>query len=331
MRVLVLGGTVFLGKAVAAEAVRRGHEVVCAARGTSGTVPEGATLVAIDRDAPDGLAPLRGERFDAVVDVATMSVNWVREALRELGDNAGHWTFVSTCSVYADQGTPGQTVDSPLLPPLEDDTEIEERGAKYGGIKVSSERAVRDALGDKAFIVRAGLICGPGDLSDRFGYWPARISQGGRVLVPDTADQPTQIIDARDLAAWILTAAERGVTGTFDGSSPARPLGEFLAEIAEAVAPEGTELVPMTKEELVEAEVQGWVGPRSLPVWVMSIEGYEAMMDRDAGPSLAAGLTVRPLAETARDSLAYERELGLDRERRAGLTLEEEAKLLAAQ
>ncbi|MFI9006942.1 NAD-dependent epimerase/dehydratase family protein [Actinosynnema sp. NPDC053489] len=319
MRILVLGGTVFLGKATAAEAVRRGHEVVCAARGESGAVPGGAVLVPVDRDVD--LGPLAGRHFDAVVDVARMSVTWVRRALAAV--TADHWTFVSSASVYADHSTPGGTA---TLDPVEDDPAAPMTPERYGAVKVASEHAVLDAVGDRAFIVRAGLINGPGDPTDRFGYWPNRLSRGGRVAVPDAPDQPVQHVDVRDLAAWVVDAAERRTTGTFDAVGPANPLSLVLGEIAGAVAPPGTVLVRVPEAVLQRHGVEPWVGPRSLPLWLPPT--HRAMMFRDAGPALAAGLRVRPTAETALDALAHERALGPDRPRRAGLPPEAEDALL---
>src|SRR5204863_1392417 len=135
------------------------------------------------------------ERFDAVVDVAKISYPWVERALDVLGDNAGHWTFVSSISAYADEETRGQRTDGPMLPPKREhvDAGVETIDPKlYGSIKVASENTVRERLGDRAFVVRPGLITGPGDGTDRFGYWPARMARGGRVLVPDAPDQPSQ-------------------------------------------------------------------------------------------------------------------------------------------
>ncbi|MBW4715685.1 NAD-dependent epimerase/dehydratase family protein [Saccharothrix obliqua] len=321
MRMLVLGGTVFLGKAVAAEGVRRGHEVVCAARGESGRVPGGATHVPVDRS--HGLGPLTGASFDAVVDVATMSTTWVRDAVRAIG--AGHWTFVSSCSVYADHATPGRTE---TLPPLEDDPDAPMSPERYGSVKVASELAVREARDDDAFIVRAGLITGPGDKSDRFGYWPNRLARGGRVVVPDVPDQPAQHVDVRDLAAWVVDAAERRTTGTFDAVGPANPLGLVLGEVAGATAPPGTELVRVPEAVLQEHGITPWSGPRSLPLWLPGT--HRALMLRDAGPALAAGLRPRPTAATAVDSLAHEQALGPDRPRRAGLPADVEQALLDA-
>ncbi len=335
MRLLVLGGTIFVGFAVATEALRRGHEVVCAARGTSGSVPDGARLVAVDRDAEDGLGPLAGERFDAVVDVAPLSYPWVDRALRALGDRAGHWTFVSTVNVYADSGTPGQTpATGPLVPALSRHATREEMAAAgedgvrlYGGIKVASENAVREAMGEHAFVVRPGLVTGSWDRSDRFGYWPGRFARGGRVLVPDVPAQPVQYIDVRDLATWIVDAGEKDLAGTYDAVGPHAPLSEVLEGIAAAVGAD-VELVRATPEQLTEAKVNPWGGPRSLPMWLPP--DHDGMQTHDVSPSLAAGMPVRPLADAAADALERERELGLDRvPRQAGLSATEEQEVLA--
>jgi nucleoside-diphosphate-sugar epimerase len=325
---LVLGGTRFLSHAVAAEALARGHRVTCAARGESGPVPEGAELVVVDRDEPGALDGLRGRRFDAVVDVATMSWEWVRDALDALAATAGHWTFVSTINVYADAATPGQGVDAPLLAPLRAGGEptADRDPDAYGAIKVASEEAVRAAAGDRAFVVRAGLICGPGDRSDRFGYWPARFARGGRAVVPDAPDQPLQIVDVRDLAAWIVDAGERGRTGTFDASGPRTTLGAVLDEIAAAVGAPDLARVPVAPDALAAAGVAPWAGPRSLPLWLPA--SHVGIAARDTGPAAAAGLVCRAVADTARGALEHERALGLDRERRAGLTPADEAALL---
>jgi 2'-hydroxyisoflavone reductase len=330
MRLLVLGGTVFVGRTVAAEAVRRGHQVTCAARGTSGQVPDGATLVRVDREAPDGLAPLTGvlgDGFDAVVDTATMSYPWVSDALALLAAHAGHWTFVSTINVYADSATQGQRPDAALLAPLREGPDSEIRDPdRYGAIKVASENAVREAMGDRSFVVRPGLITGPRDGSDRFGYWPARFTRGGRAIVPDAPDQPVQHIDVRDLADWIVTSAENGSGGTFDGIGPVSRLPEFLRQIADQAGGD-TELVPVAQDVLTEAGVDYYSGPNSLPLWLPPT--HYGMKSHDPQPSIDAGLTPRPLADTVTAALETERELGLDRERRSGLSPDAEAKVLA--
>jgi nucleoside-diphosphate-sugar epimerase len=328
MRLLVLGGTVFLGHTVAAEALRRGHEVVCAARGASGDVPAGATLLKLDRSDPDGLAPLAGERFDAVVDVATISYPWVRDAVRVLGPNAGHWTFVSSINVYASFAERGQTEQSPLLEPRQADGSTPDADPSlYGAVKVASENEVLAHLGDRAFIVRSGLITGPNDRSDRFGYWPGRFARGGRVLLPPTEGQVTQHVDVRDLASWIVDAGEQRITGVYNATSPHRPLGELLDEIREIVAPPGTETVTATEEQLRDNEVRYWGGPRSLPLWLPPT--HLGFTSHDVSKAIAAGLTFRPFEDVVRAALAVEQELGLDRERKSGLTPAQEREVLA--
>lgn len=332
MRILVLGGTIFVGHAVAVEGSRRGHDVVCAARGESGAVPDGTTLVKVDRDAEDVLAPLAGETFDAVVDVSPLSYPWVRRALDAFAD-ARHWTFVSTVNVYSDNETRGQTpATGPLVPALEEHATRDEMMARgedgvllYGGIKVASENAVRDAMGDRAFVVRPGLVTGSWDRSDRFGYWPGRFAQGGTVLVPDTTS-PIQTIDVKDFARWIVDAAEQGTAGTYDAIGPHRPTVEMIEEIASVTGFDG-EIVKASPEWLTEQKVNPWGGPRSLPLWLPT--GYEGMKTHDPAPSVAAGLRFAPFADAVLDALARERELGLDRERRAGLSRDEEKELLA--
>ncbi|MFC6865840.1 NAD-dependent epimerase/dehydratase family protein [Haloechinothrix salitolerans] len=327
MRMLVFGGTIFVSKAVAAEAVRRGHDVVCAARGTSGAVPDGATLLRIDRDAPDALADLVGERFEAVVDTSIMSYTWVTDALAALRATAEHWTFVSSISVYADEITPGQRPGAPVVEPRAAHGTLTDRDADpglYGAVKVASENAVRDALDDLALIVRPGLITGPGDGSDRFGYWPARFARGGRAVVPDV-EQEIQYIDVRDLASWIVTGAEQRVTGTFDAVGPRWQLRDLLAAIASGF---DAELAPVPPDQLVGAGVGPWVGPRTLPLWLPPEAAGIAAHDPE--PARQAGLRTRPLDDAVAGALAHERALGLDRPRRAGLTPAEEAEILAA-
>ncbi|MGJ7907049.1 NAD-dependent epimerase/dehydratase family protein [Actinopolyspora sp. H202] len=329
MRILVLGGTVFVSHAIATEAVRRGHEVSCAARGTSGAVPPGATLLPVDRDAPGEIERLAGSGFDAVIDVATHDLGWVRNALRALAETAGHWTFVSTINVYADTATRYQTIDAPLLEPV---TEPQRSaGARltpeiYGGVKVASERAVREVVGDRALVVRPGLITGPGDNMDRFGYWPARFARGGRVVVPGAPEQPIQHLDVRDLAEWVVTAGELGITGTHDAVGPIRTLGSVLDEIAELAGTADVQQVPVTPEKLLEAGIVHWEGPRSLPLWAPS--SHYGVVTHDPAPAAADGLLTRPLAETVRAALAEERARGLHRPRKSGLTPAVEAELL---
>lgn len=322
MRILVLGGTVFLSRAVAEEAVARGHEVVCACRGTSGTVPDGAGHVVLDRT--DGTWPDTLAGFDAVVDVSR-TPSHVRTAVAALPD--AHWVFVSTCSVYADHralgGTPANT---PLLDAIEEDVDWTSSPEAYGGMKIACERIV-EAGAASSVVIRPGLIAGPGDPSGRFTYWPVRLAEPGPVLAPP-ADDVVQTIDVRDLAAWVVTAAESRLEGVYDGVGAATLRADFLAEVARGVADVPSDLVWSSEEFLAEQKVEPWSGDRSLPVWVPGPDD-RGFMAHDVAPSLAAGLRLRPLAETARDTLAWVR---ADPDAKVtGLTRDEEREVLAAR
>ena len=296
MRLLVLGGTVFLSRAVAADAVARGHEVTCAARGTSGSVPEGARLVTVDRTQP--LADL-GE-FDAVVDVARHP-SWLRNAVAAYAD--AHWVFVSTVNVYADDATPGGTPATlPLVEAIEEDVDLKESPEAYGPMKVACERIVLDGAAS-AMVIRPGLIVGPEDPTGRFSYWPKRLAAGGEVLAPGDPADVMQVADVRDLAAWAVTACEQRTTGVYDGIGPAMPISDLLAQCAEGVSSDVT-WTWVDQEFLQEQEVEPWMGPGAVPLWLPRPE-YDGLPAHDVQPSLDAGLTVRPLAETTRDTLAW--------------------------
>lgn len=305
MRLLVLGGTVFLGRAVARQARAAGHEVTCAARGVSGRPVDGVRFVTVDRDEPDGLAPLADAEFDALVDVSR-TPSHVRRAVAAFAGRVGHAVYVSSCNAYSDQSTAGQRADeAPTVEPAPPDVDETLADAlTYGRCKVACENAVRDGFGaDRSFICRAGLIVGPEDEEGRFDYWVRRIATGGEVLVPGTPDDAVQLIDVRDLAAWLLDAAESGRSGTYDGICAPMTRAEFVAGVAAGVgtAPRFT-YVP--QEFLVEHGVKPWSGERSLPIW-LPLPEYAGFLSRDVSPSVAAGLRCRPPADTARDTLAW--------------------------
>ena len=290
MRLLVLGGTVFLSRAVAEEAVRRGHDVTVACRGESGSVPEGATHAAWDRTGPvpDSLAVTA---FDAVVDVARHP-SWVRSAVAAFPD--AHWVFVSTISVYADNSSPAT---EPLLDPIEEDVDLAVAPEAYGGMKVACEEAVRSTAASSV-VVRPGLIVGPGDPTGRFAYWPQRLARGGEVLAPGRPEDVVQVIDVRDLAAWLLDLAETRTTGTYDAVGRPVPLGELLAHTAAGVGADYPRLTWVDSEFLGAQGVEPWMGEGSLPLWLPRPE-YDGMLAHDPGPAVAAGLRLRPLADTA--------------------------------
>jgi nucleoside-diphosphate-sugar epimerase len=297
MRLLVLGGTVFLSRAVAADAVARGHDVTCAARGRSGSVPDGARLVEVDRSA--GPSALGGE-FDAVVDVARHP-SWVRAAVE--AHSAAHWVFVSTLNVYADDATPGGTPATlPLVEPIEEDVDLAEQPEAYGPMKVACERIVLDGA-TSAMVMRPGLIVGPGDPTGRFSYWPRRLAAGGEVLAPGDPADVMQVADVRDLAAWAVTACEQRSTGVYDGVGRPMPLADLLEQCADGVGNEAS-FTWVDQEFLKEQGVEPWMGPDAVPLWLPRPE-HDGLPAHDVQPSLDAGLTLRPLAETSRDTLAW--------------------------
>jgi len=329
MRILILGGTAWLGSTIATAAMHHGHKVTCLARGESGQVPAGIRFVRGDRSRPDAYAQVSAEDWDVVVDVSRQP-GQVADAVRALGERAGSYTFVSSGNVYADAATPGQDERGQLLDPLPGD--VMESMDSYGEAKVACEDRVLAGFGaDRSLIVRAGLIGGPGDVSDRSGYWPFRFSEpaggDGSVLVPDTPGLPAQLIDVRDLAEWIVDAGEDGTAGVFNATGETVTLAEHLA-VARAVAGHTGPVVGAGAQWLLDHEVEPWSGPRSLPLW-LPLPDYAGFNARDSSAARAAGLVTRPLAQTLADTLRWERRRVPTGPRRAGLAAADEAALLA--
>ncbi|THV43657.1 NAD-dependent epimerase/dehydratase family protein [Glycomyces buryatensis] len=324
MRVLILGGTVYLSKEVARQAAARGHHVTVAARGKSGGPPDGVEFIGIDRSSAEGVEPLRGKEFDAVIDVARIPAQ-VGPVLDALADGAAHWTFVSSISVYADHSK----VDEALLEPAPDDSDDPDV-ALYGASKVTCENLVRERLGDKAFVVRPGLVFGPHDPNDRFGYWPLRVADGGEILAPGRPERLVQWIDVRNLAAWILDGAERRLSGTFDAITDAVGMGDFLDGVTESLQELGVEAPArftwVPQEFLLEHGVNPWAGVESLGLWVPEPD-YDGMLNRPAGPAVDAGLRLSTLAETVQ---AWWAAKSAEPELEASLSPEKEAEVLAA-
>ena len=327
MRLLVLGGTAWLGQTVAAAAHAAGDDVACLARGEAGAVPAGVTLLRADRDQPDAYDPVAVEHWDAVIDVSR-NPQHVQGAVRALRARAEHWVFVSTGNVYADQITLGGQESAALLEPLPSG----ERATPetYGPAKVACERALlTDSGEDRVLIARSGLIGGPGDAFDRSGYWPWRFARpatsDGSVLVPDIPQLTTSMIDVRDLAAFCLLGARERISGVFD------TVGELVSferhlTIARQLAKHEGALVPAAPEWLVAAGVQPWMGERSLPLWLP--HDFVGLTARPGTRARAAGLVTRPIEDTLTDTLTWEQERVQPVPRRAGLSAADERDLL---
>ena len=319
MKLLVLGGTRFLGRALVEAAVARAHDVTLFNRGQTNPdlFPE---VEKIRGDRTVDLSALGGREWDAVVDVATFLPRVVQLAVDALGDRVGRYVYVSSISAYADLSTP-PVEDAPVA---ELDDPQSESPEDYGPLKAACERVVADAYPDAALVVRPGLIVGPHDPTDRFTYWPRRIAEGGRALAPAPPDAPVQFIDVRDLAAWIVEATERGLSGVYNATGEPTTFGAVI-DACLRVAGGGAEVVWVPSERLVAEGVGEWM---ELPLWIASPE-YAGMQRASVARALAAGLRLRPIGDTVRDTLAWDREREIPRADGVGLAPERERELLA--
>ncbi|GAB4050975.1 NAD-dependent epimerase/dehydratase family protein [Catellatospora paridis] len=294
MRLLILGGTRFLGRALAADAVGRGWQVTAFHRGVSGAPPAGAASVRGDRTQVADLAPLTHRTWDAVVDTWDGAPHVAALAATALEPACSRYVHVSSRSVYRDLSTWGLTEQSPLT-----GTD----GSTLGAVKAAAEQAVRDTFGDRALVARPGLILGPHEQPERLVWWLRRLARGGDVPVPGPPDLPLQYIDVRDLAGWLLDAAHAGLGGTYNVVS--RPghttMGALLAACADATGCRAR-LRWVPPAAVLAAGVQPW---SELPIWVPADSAVRGLHETDAERAHAAGLGCRPIAQTVAATWAW--------------------------
>lgn len=322
MKLLVLGGTQFVGRALVEAALERGHEVSVFHRGRH-QATFSREVEALHGDRAGDLSALRGRRWDAVIDTSGYAYRHVYATAKLLAEQVEHYTFISTISVYADWSEHGITESARLRPA--DWKSLEWSGKTYGPMKVACEEAVRQLLPERHLVVRPGIIVGPDDYTDRFPYWCRRVARGGEVLCAGEPDRPVQWIDARDLGAWTVQATEARARGPFNATGPARPtpLLGMLEGIRDAAGSDAR-FTWVPEDFLLR---HGSDPGRDFPFYAPP-EGT-GVFAVDSRRAIEAGLTFRPLDETVRDTLAWDGQRR-DDERRAGLPPEREQALLRA-
>lgn len=324
MRLLIIGGTRFVGRHIVEAALAHGHQVTLFHRGQTNTdlFPQVEHLLG-NRDGD--LAPLRDRAWEAVIDTCGYVPRIVRQSAELLASAVAHYTFISSISVYAEDAPAGMDEDAPVAT-IADETREDITNESYGALKVLCEQVVQQVYADRALIIRPGLIVGPHDHTDRFTYWPYRIAQGGEVLAPGNPDQAVQFIDARDLGEWIIRAVEAKLTGTFNATGPDYRLSmRHFLETCAAVAQSAARLTWVAEEFLLKAKVEPW---SDLPLWVEAKDAKFDTVNNDR--AIKAGLTYRPLTVTLKDTLAWATTRPIEHSWRAGLTPEREREVLAA-
>jgi 2'-hydroxyisoflavone reductase len=332
IRLLILGGTGFIGPHQVRYAVERGHDVTIYNRGRNPGMFAGVEELTGDRAAND-YRSLAGRQWDAVIDNSASSgptaPQWVKEAAAALKDRVGQYLFISTRSVFADLSMVPATVDAPLLTPQNTPGWQPGQPYTYGLGKALAEKEALAAFGSRTTIVRPGLIIGPGDETDRFTYWPVRIERGGEILAPGDADvDRVQVIDVRDLCDWAVRLCEQKTFGTFMGVGPlnGRSIAEMLYGIA-AVVTTPLSWTWVDREFLIARQVRPY---QEMPVWRPPTAGYEGFARFDLSREVATGLTFRSLADTATATLEYHHSRPAERQAtlRAGLRPEREVEVL---
>jgi 2'-hydroxyisoflavone reductase len=325
MKILILGGTVFLGRHLVEAAQARGHEVTLFNRGEHN--PElFPDLEKLRGDRKGDLSALAGRQWDAVIDPSGYVPRVVRASAELLSQSADHYTFISSLSVYAENHLHGVD-ESGKVATIEDETTEEVTGETYGALKALSEQAAEAAMPGRVLNIRPGLIVGRYDPTDRFTYWPYRVSLGGETLAPERPDYAVQVIDVRDLAEWNIRMVEAGKTGVYNATGPDYRLSlRTLLETAKAVSDSDAIFTWVSADFLAEHNVQPW---SEMPLWIPG-EEYAGFHTISVQKAIQDGLTFRPLANTIADTLAWVNARPADHQWKAGISREREAELLGA-
>lgn len=330
MKLLVLGGSDFVGLSIVKDGLRRGWDVTTLNRGRHPS-PDGVTQLVGDRTRPDGLSAVVASQreWDIVVDTWSWAPSAVRDSARALRERAGRYVYISSCSVYRYPTPRGSDESAPLVDSSPDDDTFDD----YARAKAGAERAVIAIFGERALVARPGLILGPYENIGRLPWWLHRAARGGQILAPGAPDAGIQYIDARDLAAWTLDAAQAGASGPVNTISrqAATTFGEFLTGCLRATGSDGTPRWT-APETILAAGVEPWT---QLPIWLPPGELHDSMYDFNVSKAFATGLAIRPVTETINDTWAWLQSIGGVAPQRpdrppVGLDPDLEARLLSA-
>lgn len=324
MRLLILGGTIFLGRQLVEAALARGHDVTLFNRGQH-NAELFPNVEKLRGDRNGDLDALRGRRWDAVIDTAAYVPRVVRKSAELLAGVVDHYTFISTISVYANFSQ-RKTDENAPVGTIEDEATEEVTGETYGPLKALCEQAAESALPGRVLTIRPGLIVGPNDPTDRFTYWVRRVAHGGEVLAPGRPERPVEFIDVRDLAEWNVRMVEAEQTGVYNATGPGQrlPMGQLLEECRSASHSDAT-VTWLAERFLLERGVDPW---SEMPLWIPEEGGEAGLFSIDCRKAIAAGLRFRPVGDTVADTLAWDRTRPDDIELRAGMKREREAELL---
>jgi 2'-hydroxyisoflavone reductase len=326
MKLLILGGTVFLSRHIAEAGLARGHQISIFNRGVSGAAPKDVELLRGDRAAND-YSSLIGRTWDAVIDTSASAAGWVRGAMRALGRSTSHYLFTSSISAYREGtfGEVGKRESAETKPWPADADEMDRAMSLYGAQKARCEAILLEEMGDRAMIIRPGIIAGPGDISDRFTYWAVRIARGGQILAPPR-EAPVQFIDVRDLAEWIVRSAEERRSGVFNAVGPTMTMGNFLEK---AIGALGCDTTPVWAAEdfLLKQGVAPW---QELPLWIPASKGMDGHFQINHDKAKSTGLVFRPLEETVQSTVQWAKTRPDKYIWQKGIMPEKEARVLTA-